>query len=346
MKAADRGRRRGRSGRYATRKARRAQWELARANLLRFGLVVVGLVGAGLVAGVLIGGWLGGFVAGILVTAGVGMPFVLLPAMTGATPQLMGADAERDTSDLLRRSVRNGAVAFDGISMANWEVDHVVLAQTKALVVETKWRSSPWDVVDDPDGRLAGAVAQVRANARHVRVMLASRDVGLPVPVDPVVVIWGRMIDRERVVFEFDGCPVVHGSALRSWVRVWCDGIDLPDASGFEASAERLAAYLEARDANDAALDEDPWIVRRGVVAPVTTIYQSALAALVSLVLCLSLPRLLGGIWPALGVAVGCGAMGLVLLRKTGHRAPAIAWMASAGVAAALFAVVLLAQAV
>jgi hypothetical protein len=171
-----------RAGQRVLQEARRA--ELAYARRLRAPLVI-GAIGAMAAAGaynVVFHGWAAGFVTGgALATFAAGV-VVTIRDLAGTGPRRLGADAERTTSDLLRRHLGNDWVVFDHVSFERYDIDHLVVGPGGAFAVETKWSATPWRL-DEHDRRFAPAYNQALESAQRARGLLRSKHVNCDLPV-------------------------------------------------------------------------------------------------------------------------------------------------------------------
>ena len=118
-----------RAGRWAGRHAREQQWEYVVRiwrPLLVFELVV--FLGAfGMMAAFQTMAM--SFAAGIIVSVGVLVPAFVVAQQTGTVPTMAGAEAERWTSDDLKRLRRRGWLTVDHVPFHNGDIDHAVLTQ-------------------------------------------------------------------------------------------------------------------------------------------------------------------------------------------------------------------------
>ena len=187
------------------------------------------------------------FVAGFVACVGVVLPMYLVIEMTGTLPIAAGADAERMTSDGLRRLRRQGWLTFDHIPFANGDVDHAVVGAEEAYALETKWSATPW-VLDPPSERMRGALRSAHAGATKLERFLDSQTVGTPRDVHPVLVLWGRVQHGQLDgPCDVDGATVLRGADLGEWSRSIGSGSDDPRLQLRQTRAG-IDEFLRARD--------------------------------------------------------------------------------------------------
>ncbi len=111
-------------------------------------------------------------------------------------------------------------------------VDHVVVTPLAVLAVGTTW----WGLAteDEHARRREQAVEQARRDARAVKNLLASRDLGFDLPVWPVVLTWGPGAEDSQVGL----VDVVSGADAGAWAMAYSSGAIAP------AVAERVHAGL------------------------------------------------------------------------------------------------------
>ena len=332
----------GRAGRWSRREARRRQWEGIEANWLLFLSMIGVMTVAGLAFGLYYGGWWGGFVAGVLISVGIGTPICVLLMITGSAPRSMGAFAEEQVSEAIQRGLTARARSFDRLAFKNWDVDHLVIAPSKVLAIETKWSADGWDVGDTSDDRLRSAVRQVTGSVRSLRLFLASTQIGLPLDVERLVVVCGPR-GRDGVgVGSVDGCPVVRARVLQTWIESWCrdQGDAGLDEGTLAAGCGNIASFLEARDAYDATRSPEHFFVLHGAFAPMQSAFDAVMAFFAATLLSLGAFALgRSSVW------LGLALMGLLLvggatgLWRAGRRASFLGWMVAAAVLVTVLAI-------
>jgi hypothetical protein len=228
-------------------------------------------------------GWAAGFDVAAITTAGIASLLFVVLEGSGSVGARMGSEAERWTERELRKLQALGCSTVSHIPFEKRDVDHVVLSAAGAWAFETKWTARAWG--DIRETRLQKAAADAQNSARQMRGLLASRDVDVPMPVSPVVVLWGDWGEEDG--HPDIGVAVVHGNNLREWLgsRVAIVGpYDVRRAVG------SLNEWLEKRDARIKTGDIRPAIVRvgptslglqllSGVLAGTTGILAGALLA-------------------------------------------------------------------
>lgn len=126
----------------------------------------------------------------------------------------MGAWAETWTTELLRR--QRGWLVIDDLAMTGYNIDHVAIAPSAVLVVETKYygpTQSAW-----PPVWHASNVAQATRNAGIVARLLRS-ELPTGTPVLPVLMLWGVGVPSD-LTFHRDGeAWVVAGSEASEFLQ-------------------------------------------------------------------------------------------------------------------------------
>ena len=111
-------------------------------------------------------------------------------------------------------------------------VDHVVVTPLAVLAVGTAWWGPATE--DEHARRREQAVEQARRDARAVKNLLGSRDLGFDLPVWPVVLTWGPGAEDSQVGL----VDVVSGADAGAWAMAYSSGAIAP------AVAERVHAGL------------------------------------------------------------------------------------------------------
>lgn len=247
-----------RAGRWSRRKAERLRYEWAKRNWRLLMLVFsAGAVG-GLLA-LLLPLPSGQFLCGVLMASGAWAAAGMVQTFSGAAPATMGHTAEQWTATDLASLRRRGWRIAHGVRLrAGADIDHVALGCGGLLVVETKWRSDGWSsrLADEQVNR---AVAQVKRNARDLRLMLPTVQ-----PVTAVVVLWGRPAPGEplRLV---DGVPVVPAASLTRWLSVFADAAPSVDVGTVDRAWDRLEDHIRRRDRYDEVNAPPPLTLERSV---------------------------------------------------------------------------------
>lgn len=211
------------------------------------------------------------FVGGLVVASAVWLT-VFLVLQTANTTQIRGGvDSEALTARALRPLTRRGYVHRDHVPIPHqssrgsgpraWsDVDHLVVGVDRAWALETKWRSGGWGEDD-----LAGPAAQARDAARAAGHLLRSLKHG--VPVEPVVVVWGRLAPGLELPRRVGDVQVLHGSGLARW-RGERDRVPSEEREAMDAVASGLDRALVQRDqASTAGAEPGAFYVRTGPAA-------------------------------------------------------------------------------
>gem|GEM_PF-5835187 len=136
----------------------------------------------------------GGVLVGGTAVAGVAGIYWIVDFVSGSRGARFGLAGEQATASLFEsRSMRMaGWSVVHGVPFAGrGDIDHIAFGPAGVLAIETKWTSGAWAA---RDGTLRGPIDdpfdQVSGGADRLERFLISR--GAPVPVTPVLVVWGR----------------------------------------------------------------------------------------------------------------------------------------------------------
>lgn len=195
-----------------------------------------------------------------LIAPGVEVPlWAVVPAMSvcvlgagwdqlvGTYSLACGRDAEKWTSDELRKRAPAGSRVVDWIPFGDRDVDHVLVTSSGVYVVETKYTDSVVNLKTFAGVRSAQEWAgQAHRNARSIRLMLASA--GEHVDTTPLVVVWGPEVSGAPVLV--DGTVFLRGRDLRS-LDHWTTGDSALPALQVRRIEDLLLAHRARR------LDDD-----------------------------------------------------------------------------------------
>lgn len=321
-----------RAGSWARRKARTAQRRYLRAHWRLLLLAALALLAPIAVAALLVPSTAARFFllgAGVAGVAGALTLWVL--QVTGTAPTMMGDLAEQWTASELRGLRRKGWRLVNQLALRPWDIDHVLIGPGGAVVVETKWTATTWQL-DPPDDRVRRAVEQARSNARDLRLWGPWRAAGVT-DVRPVVMLWGTGSNQLETI-DLDGVAVVPGPAAQAWLE------QLPSHGVSADQVDHAWALLEQqtrmRDSRDEPMPPSALSLAGAGLAIITA---GAAAFLIA-------ASLLAPIGSWLGWTLTCLALAAVaqpLRRRPLTRLPALAWqtgliamLAVAGLAVAL----------
>src|SRR3954447_19174864 len=172
-----------------------------------------------------------GFVAGAVAASTVwAMAVRLRTATERGTRGVEGEELSRRLVDAVPHWL-----AVHDLPLAGRNIDHVVITPLAVLAIETRWWGEASAAVHQ--GRREAAMAQAEKNARTLKHLLASRDLGFELPVWPVVLSWGPGAEPT----ELGHVDVVAGEAPGAWITAYQTGA----IHGGLASAahEALLAY-------------------------------------------------------------------------------------------------------
>jgi hypothetical protein len=134
---------------------------------------------------------------------------------TGHSSRLYGQWGEQNTRDCLKsaRRWRHIYAFVDNLEVRGGDVDHLVLAPSGVLALDSKWHGQ-----DITATTLARDRDRALASASRARSILRSE--GFVVDVAPVVVIWGgQQGNIPNGVVERDGVRFISGNHLSTWLR-------------------------------------------------------------------------------------------------------------------------------
>ena len=199
-------------GVLAWREALRSLRENVRALLLFVGIVAVVAIITNLLPG---SAWAGGFGTGFLFALTLAFAWWLAWVPSGLANRSNGLLAERWTTDLLRGQPGVHAV-IPSLKFKGKDVDHVVVASSGIVAVETKWRGST-PRHDD----LQEAAHQAADAGRTLRLSL--RRQALPEHVfSTALVVWGPGADdleQSEIQTPFGLVSVLPGHTPDAWLR-------------------------------------------------------------------------------------------------------------------------------
>lgn len=269
----------GRTAVWARRQNNAARLHVLRSNWRSFAalLIVAGAIVAG-VAILIRSGFLRGLFVGVGASIPVAMAAYLVLAMSGTVATAFGATAETWTVTELRRLRKHGWLIVNGLPLEHRDVDHVLLGPAGVIVIESKWSAAGWRI-DPPDAAVRGAIEQVTANARTLRLWHEVKSTGAPVRT--AVMLWGGTRTGSpsppaAPVPADDGPTIAYGLTA---VRRWVDSLtaDTQAAVMTEADTEKLWRALDrvvaAREGVDKAaappvsIDEVVWVAAAALVA-------------------------------------------------------------------------------
>lgn len=249
------------------------------------------------------------FAVGVLDASVLWMAALVVIEQSGSWSWRLGSTGEELTGEQLAK-LGDRCRVVHALPLKYGDVDHVVVTPAGVVAIESKFTSNPWTTRDvKAGGRLTLAAAQARASASETRLRL--RAYAKPLPVEPLVVLWGRT-DLETEL-DVGGTAVVHGSRLTDWLG----HRDEPGLSRAEidAAADGLERYIAGR------ADEGPERFERfievgayGLALDAGAALSGAVAALLAVGTLLSLPLPFGA---KLIAAVVVSALGLTG-RRTG----------------------------
>lgn len=159
---------------------------------------------------------------------------------------LRGAWGEENTRDILKRAKRKKLIWgwVDSVTLQSGDIDHLVITRSGGLIaMDSKWRNHA-DAADRESMVQSARKAKLRAEG--VMQSLLKRERGghraaaNPLPVRPVIVVWGALKEDIPAGAVVAGVDFVGGLELIPWLRSLNGGDVSADAAG------DLLARLEA----------------------------------------------------------------------------------------------------
>jgi len=182
----------------------------------------------------------------MMVTTIVAVVVHINSTLSGASSRASGGEAERFTSQELRKLSPARWFVFDHVQFADFDIDHVLVGPGAIFAIETKWRTRAPTHKD-----LREFTNQAQWSADRLRRFLSTK--GVNRTITPLVVLWGpehgKVVPAEGK--EIDGVLVVGGAHHATWRDVL-----VQPTSRFEidfASIQALTDYITANDAYHAA---------------------------------------------------------------------------------------------
>lgn len=267
-----------RAGVFARRTVHQRHRETVRRSwryLLMLAVVLLGIFGAAAALAT------GPMQRGVLLGAGVTftgwtLAFILV-LVSGTAPLIAGGLAEMWTADELRPLREHGWRLVNHAGLAGGDLDHVLVGPGGLVLVETKWRSDPRDVVEGQ--RFFEAV--VEQAARSARQLGAWHEVarhGRP-QVQAVVSVWGPAARDLRTRRHASGVVVVPGPELQQWMfRRGRTGLRQEQADAVFAALDRQVAGRDKHEAGGRPLPRTPGQVGRALSAGATAAAGALLA--------------------------------------------------------------------
>ncbi len=164
------------------------------------------------------------------------------PPIDGTYYLVAGRDAERWTSNALRKMCGRGWYVIDGISFWHGDADHVVVGPGGVYVVETKHTDSNFDARSGFGRRaIEDWVDQLNRRHRSVRGLLREHDLA----VEPLIIVWGGEV--RGLPLSCGGIAVIHRSDLRDVITRWETDEDVLSQGQVEGIVQELVAYQRIR---------------------------------------------------------------------------------------------------
>ncbi len=289
-------------------------------TLALFALLVMAMV-------VLTRGATRGFLIGVASASYIWTIIAVVTQTTGTAATRMGDTAERRAAGQLGKLGGEWSVLHDIPFPGRGNVDHVAIGTRGVFAIETKWRSTAWEVAP-PDQYVVAAASQAYHNAVAVQELLA--DAGVLVKVIPVLTWWsahtpeGRSNEPQRV----GATRVLPGDQLTDWLAKQPE-LDL-DIEQRRAVKQLLIEHTRVRELSAGDFGPDSW---RDILLPWIAVPFAATFGLLASLVVISALR---GFY-ACGVGItGLLALGWLVARWQPSRPAALGW--TAGVMAGIVA--------
>jgi hypothetical protein len=196
-----------------------------REHLLGFLLILILPTAVGAMFRPLIGGSTGWFFFGCAAVSGIWVTLIATILFSGAANNIMGAEGEVMTAEVIRKFRRKGWILINGLKLSpTWDIDHIVISPAGVFVLETKWSREPWpmnrSVRNGKSGDLQNAIAQVErsrdAFAKKFSHLIVDEDIQM------ACVLWSSTYSPdgfERTVY--GKVMIVRGPDLKSWIELF-----------------------------------------------------------------------------------------------------------------------------
>ena len=181
----------------------------------------------------------------------------------------LGLEGEEYTGEELNLLMRKGAFVFHDIPYTYGNIDHVIVAKDKVLVVETKAVRKPQSdkggasrmgevkfngkSLEFPHCNTSQPIKQARLHAKHVEKIIRET-LNIDFPVIPVVALPGWFVDTPDDLPKCDPLLVINpkrGKALQKWMG------DLKDKSARDQVARYIAKVARSVPAHSKRTDAD-----------------------------------------------------------------------------------------
>jgi hypothetical protein len=292
-----------RAGRWSAQQSRELLWDVVVRQRLVLGIGMAAILTFAGLTQIVAHGWWAGFAFAGITTAGLAALSLVVLEQSGNLGAQMGAEAERWTDEELRKLGRRDCVVVSHIPFDKRDVDHALLTSSGAWALETKWTALAWGGLREK--RLRDGARGAQRSAQQLGNLLASPDIGVPMSVEPLVVLWGRWGD-ETLPRDL-GVEVVLGSDLRDW---FCKRELSTGHLDVRKALDGLDRWLAKRDENIRRKDTRPIFVRLGAAG----LGFRALVGILALTAGLLGGALLGGLSNPFVVALAVGGLTIVSL--------------------------------
>lgn len=164
----------------------------------------------------------------------------------GTSQLAMGRDAEKWTSDVLRKRGPRGSVVIDWIPFGERDVDHVLVGRAGVWAVETKYTDFDINLAGPGERYAMQWAAQAERNARTLRLLLRSS--GIDITVAPLIVAWGPEISGTPA--SIGSVQILRGPDLRV-ARPWANDEHALSQAQVDCVRRVLTAHRERRLKHD-----------------------------------------------------------------------------------------------
>lgn len=259
-----------------------------------------------------------GLLVGVVAAGYWGLAWGWIIQVTGTGGALIGADAEEWTAQGLRDGAGPGWHVISHFRLKVWDMDHVLVGPGGVFVLETKWRSEPWDF-DKPGRDMRRAVEQVERNAQDLTRWHYLKSIGIG-SAFPVVVVWGSWARGLESIGRVGSTPVVPGPMLGDWL----DSLPRSGLSRQQVKdlVDNLQHEVELHDSADDEALEAPLSVIEWTARIVAIVVVASAGAISTSVVA----KLANNVYLDLVGAAALAAGGVVAIRIRPARAYGWAW--------------------
>jgi hypothetical protein len=213
------------SGQYSRSKALLHMRVYVREHFFGFLVMLIFPTAVGAMFRPLIGGSAGWFFFGCAAVSSVWVTLIATILFSGAANNIMGAEGEVMTAEVIRKFRRKGWILINGLKLSpTWDIDHIVISPAGVFVLETKWSREPWpmnrNIRNKKSEDLQNAIDQVKRNkdafAKKFSHLVREEDIEM------ACVLWSSTYSPDGYDRTVHGkVMIVRGPDLRSWIKLF-----------------------------------------------------------------------------------------------------------------------------